>query len=1301
LDRRGSSVLLIPLLAAFALFYPSRTERSQSEQTVKNSATQKKTKPVRALFPRLEAKEADVFAEFLRKTGPGLVADFLGVPLAGDLAHPDRRRPTQAQFLFATLPDPVDSGEPYAFDRFLNSIQTALFRNRYSLSRFYLPWQDCILGSGESNPGAKDDQGSEGEKEACLDERPFEYSPGIIVFTQPRPDRTDLLILYLIGETPTSGIQKIALHTALEEMSWFCGGGTTAYDLLGAKYEGIRTVLTSVRKIVNQPDCDNINILGPSFSGSAQSLDFALSSWRESQARGHMPSVKMVSGTATAINPGSDARDTDFRNSDFRNSLRQGGFWFRSMRAPSAKTLGQVIRYLGQMEPDIPKRKIALLSEGGTAPGREIRDSAKDLTTLVFPLHISQLRAASEKHSETHQPQTQSLATQLHELPLTQSLEEVNERKDALPPLSQLDLASNEQIMANLFSTISRERFRYVIIQATDVRDIIFLAKEIREHSPTTVLFLLTPDLLYTHPEVNASLRGSIVVSSYPLVNSNTLWSYPHDPGIRMQFPDQASEGIYNAVCAFLRHEEQMLDYRMPFEAPKPFAPSHAPLWISVVGSHQMWPLQVQSIPNEPEYMYEVHPRPGTFGKATPAWFSGLYPEGTIIFMSAFMALCIVFSLPIVSRIFRSSREPITTTEGERQAERSHGTLGRGMRKLRQACLDWAWWDRVLAPALSEKHRRGGELYLIVACISFMSFLMVALAAFLASAIFTHHYDGFRIFGNPWYWPNQWSWAGLGFIVLSGVSCIALFSAILSLLVALRTGKERGFIGSPPKLALSTWGPTIVAGATIILLSGFLGASWISQRWGYERTSFFTSLRSLDLTSGVSALLPLFLISMAGFIWATSSFHRVRMLEGVGSDRGFLCFAGLGFREIHTIEKHLRRLLQCPSFRLPASVAVLTVAGVSVLYLFRMQLVRSFESPAFYRLLGFAFFFVHLALWLGVLRFVNVWHETRKLLRHLFHTPMRFASKRYQSSFPALRKIDLATPAPSLAPLACSIHQARTLLRRAERLVCAEAAEEGGFRVQVAVGKFEFDAKRKTKPLPALVPFDPESGAMRQLSSLELARRIHEADEALIAARQADAAGDWRQVLSNQLKSQEALADIASEVSDALQLSWWKEIHAQTKKSSENEKSESEKSESEEVYRIGEEFLVGRIAHFLGHVLPQMQNLIYTSIAGLLLMLFAVSSYPFQPHNLLLLFNWVVILSFVGTAMWVFVQMNRDPILSNLNGTKPGKITWDREFVLRIFFYGIVPILALLGAQFPDTVGQLLSHLAPAESMHP
>jgi hypothetical protein len=69
--------------------------------------------------------------------------------------------------------------------------------------------------------------------------------------------------------------------------------------------------------------------------------------------------------------------------------------------------------------------------------------------------------------------------------------------------------------------------------------------------------------------------------------------------------------------------------------------------------------------------------------------------------------------------------------------------------------------------------------------------------------------------------------------------------------------------------------------------------------------------------------------------------------------------------------------------------------------------------------------------------------------------------------------------------------------------------------------------------------------------------------------------------------------------------------------------------------------------------------------------------------------------------MWAFIEMNRDPLLSHLNGTVPGRITWDKQFILRVILYGVIPVLALLGAQFPDTVGQILSHLGPAEAMHP
>jgi uncharacterized membrane protein len=128
-----------------------------------------------------------------------------------------------------------------------------------------------------------------------------------------------------------------------------------------------------------------------------------------------------------------------------------------------------------------------------------------------------------------------------------------------------------------------------------------------------------------------------------------------------------------------------------------------------------------------------------------------------------------------------------------------------------------------------------------------------------------------------------------------------------------------------------------------------------------------------------------------------------------------------------------------------------------------------------------------------------------------------------------------------------------------------------------------------------------------------------------------------------------------------------------------------------------EDFIVTRMVNFLAVVFPSLQNLGYFVLVGLLLMLLAVTSYPFQPRNEFLFFNWVVILSFIGTVLWIFVQMDRDTVLSLLNGTEPGQVNLSRELVLRTFLYIGAPLLALLGAQFPESLGKIVSLLTAAQ----
>ena len=79
----------------------------------------------------------------------------------------------------------------------------------------------------------------------------------------------------------------------------------------------------------------------------------------------------------------------------------------------------------------------------------------------------------------------------------------------------------------------------------------------------------------------------------------------------------------------------------------------------------------------------------------------------------------------------------------------------------------------------------------------------------------------------------------------------------------------------------------------------------------------------------------------------------------------------------------------------------------------------------------------------------------------------------------------------------------------------------------------------------------------------------------------------------------------------------------------------------------------------------------------------------FQPAHRLLSVSWVAILALVGLTVMVFVQMDRDEVLSWINKTPPGQVVFNREFASRLATYGLVPLVGMAAAQFPD-IGHFL-----------
>ncbi|HYO81490.1 MAG TPA: hypothetical protein VES20_08825, partial [Bryobacteraceae bacterium] len=163
--------------------------------------------------------------------------------------------------LIAAVPNPAEGYLALNFDRWVESIDRAVSDTGFTFDRQWLPWRP-ESSSLESNQVIR--LALEAQRRRTADE------PGLLLFRRTaKPgatgaDEPALLAVLLVGETSTSGVHLKQFAKALKYSSDLCR------------------------------DCP-IRILGPSFSGSFNSLERAL----KGTDREKMRSVRMISGSAT------------------------------------------------------------------------------------------------------------------------------------------------------------------------------------------------------------------------------------------------------------------------------------------------------------------------------------------------------------------------------------------------------------------------------------------------------------------------------------------------------------------------------------------------------------------------------------------------------------------------------------------------------------------------------------------------------------------------------------------------------------------------------------------------------------------------------------------------------------------------------------------------------------------------------------------------------------------------------------------------------------------------------------------
>ncbi len=95
-----------------------------------------------------------------------------------------------------------------------------------------------------------------------------------------------------------------------------------------------------------------------------------------------------------------------------------------------------------------------------------------------------------------------------------------------------------------------------------------------------------------------------------------------------------------------------------------------------------------------------------------------------------------------------------------------------------------------------------------------------------------------------------------------------------------------------------------------------------------------------------------------------------------------------------------------------------------------------------------------------------------------------------------------------------------------------------------------------------------------------------------------------------------------------------------------------------------------------------------------LLLLASSAVYPLQPQRFLALVLWGLLLGVVGTVLWVYVQMERNEILSRVAPTTPNRVNLDGTFLANILAY-LIPLAGLVLAQFPYVSDMLSSWFEP------
>ncbi len=489
--------------------------------------------------------------------------------------------PPDVQFVVATVPNPISTHLPLVFDRMIEVIEQAAEDDKYSYDSSWFPWDE-----------AKDYSSLSDQIMADKAQKLKQSQPGLVLFRGAvnaemvsDMDRTPYqrgLVVFVVDEQPTGGIDRTEFENALAWIEWL--GGLSAERTL--------------------------KILGPSFSGSLPSLDQALDSAKLKQAAGAIR-ISVLSGSVSG-------QSSFFWFQNRMENKHSGSF--QTALEGDRLMVDRFLEYLDHQK--YPLGCVAIISEDETAFGHAEKDEVHDKVHqdnhcdegssgkkhpiyLYYPRDIATLRSAYERQSIFNTGKQQSnesgasttLRGDLSE-PNTSDHDTVRSYGGELTPLAQ------ESVLLSITNILKEKQIQFVVLRSTNSLDQIFLTQFLRRAYPAARIVIDGADLLFPRGAEGTSLRGVMTLSTYPLLSWQQGWtsSLVHRKnGSYRIFGEDLAEGLYVAGRELFLDPKLDSDVPIGNYAPPVWSPSSTEseddprpaTWLSVIGHHQFWPVAV------------------------------------------------------------------------------------------------------------------------------------------------------------------------------------------------------------------------------------------------------------------------------------------------------------------------------------------------------------------------------------------------------------------------------------------------------------------------------------------------------------------------------------------------------------------------------------------------------------------------------------------------------------------------------------------------------------------------------------